>query len=140
MINKIIVGVMILMTVVTGRAVAQNQDKEQAAVRAAESWLKLVDDGKYAQSWAEAADNLKIIVTQQQMDQSFKSVREPLGKIITRKVKNTQYTTSLPGMPDGEYVVIQFESSFENKQEALEAVIPMIQKDSIWRVIGYSIK
>ena len=42
--------------------------------------------------------------------------------------------------PDGEYVVIQFATSFENKKTALEKVTPMMDKDGKWRVSGYSIK
>lgn len=68
------------------------------------------------------------------------AVRKPLGKLISRKVKNKNYTTSLPGAPDGEYVVIQFETSFEKKKSAIETVTPMMDKDRNWRVSGYYIK
>jgi hypothetical protein len=46
----------------------------------------------------------------------------------------------LPGAPDGEYVVIQYESSFEHKQAAVETVTPMLDKDGTWRVSGYFIR
>jgi len=48
--------------------------------------------------------------------------------------------TSMPGAPDGEYVVIQFESSFANKKSAVETVTPMKGEDGVWRVSGYYIK
>ena len=48
--------------------------------------------------------------------------------------------TSLPGAPDGEYVVIQFEASFGNKRASVETVTPMLDKDGQWRVSGYYIK
>jgi len=48
--------------------------------------------------------------------------------------------TSMPGAPDGEYVVIQFESSFANKESAVETVTPMKGEDGVWRVSGYYIK
>jgi hypothetical protein len=47
---------------------------------------------------------------------------------------------SLPGAPDGEYVVIQFATSFENKKSAIETVTPMLDSDGEWRVSGYFIK
>jgi ribosomal protein S17E len=46
----------------------------------------------------------------------------------------------LIGAPDGEYIVIQFETSFENKKAAIETVTPMMDKDWRWRVSGYYIK
>jgi ribosomal protein S17E len=41
---------------------------------------------------------------------------------------------------NGVYVVIEFESSFENKKSAVETVTPMMDKDGKWRVSGYYIK
>ncbi len=48
--------------------------------------------------------------------------------------------TSLPGAPDGQYVVIQYESSFEHKKSAIETVTPSQGADGHWRVSGYFIK
>ena len=63
-----------------------------------------------------------------------------MGKLISRQVKSTSYRTSLPGAPDGEYVIIQFKTSFDNKKSAIETVTPMKEKDGSWRVSGYYIK
>jgi hypothetical protein len=60
--------------------------------------------------------------------------------MLSRKRKNATYSKTLPGAPDGEYVVIQYESSFERKQSAVETVTPMLDKDGKWRVSGYFIK
>ena len=116
---------------------AEDSEKEKDAVAVAEEWLTMVDDGKYAESWKEAAQYFKNAVKQEQWEQSLQAVRNPLGKLISRKVKSKTYMTSLPGAPDGEYVVIQFESSFENKKSAIETVTPMMDKDAKWRVSGY---
>ena len=66
--------------------------------------------------------------------------RTPLGSVISRTLKSQQYLTTLPGAPDGEYVVIQFDTSFTNKASALETITPMLDKDGAWRVSGYYIK
>jgi hypothetical protein len=70
----------------------------------------------------------------------LKATRAPLGKVISRKVKSAVYKTSLPGAPDGKYVVIQYESSFEHKASAIETVTPMLGDDGQWRVSGYYIR
>jgi hypothetical protein len=67
-------------------------------------------------------------------------VREPLGKVISRKLQSAQFTKSLPGAPDGQYVVIRYDTSFSNKQSAVETITPMLDKDGQWRVSGYFIK
>jgi len=66
--------------------------------------------------------------------------REPLGKMISRRPKSATYTRTLPGAPDGEYVVVQYETSFEHKQSAIETVTPLLDHDGNWRVSGYFIK
>lgn len=117
-----------------------NPAKEKEAMQAALTWLSLVDKEQYDQSWNEAASYFKDAISQQQWLQSMKSVRKPLGQNLSREVKSQQYHTSLPGAPDGEYVVIQFASSFSNKKSAVETVTPMLDTDGEWRVSGYYIK
>ena len=62
--------------------------------------------------------------------------------MTSRKLKGAQYKTSLPGAPDGEYVVIQYDTSFENKRSAsaVETITPTLDKDAQWRVSGYFIR
>ena len=114
--------------------------KEQEATKAALTWLSLVDQEQYDTSWNEAASYFKGAVSQQQWLQSMESIRKPLGQNLSREVKSKKYHTSLPGAPDGEYVVIQFVSSFSNKKSAIETVTPMLDTDGKWRVSGYYIK
>jgi hypothetical protein len=114
--------------------------KEKAAVSEAERWLSLVDEGKYGESWKEAAEYLRNVVRQEQWEQSARAGRKPLGRLVSRKLASATYRTSLPGAPDGEYVVIQFSTSFENKKSAIETVTPMVDKDGKWRVSGYFIR
>jgi hypothetical protein len=113
---------------------------EKRALESAQLWLTAVDDGRYAESWEAAAEYFRNAVSREQWQQSLNAVRKPLGKVINRSVKTKQYTTSLPGAPDGKYVVIQFETSFANKKASVETVTPMLDKDGTWRVSGYYIK
>jgi hypothetical protein len=113
---------------------------EDAAQPAAESWLKLVDDGKYEASWDEAAKLFRDAVTKEQWAQAARGARGPLGKLVSRKVKSRQYTETVPGAPDGKYVIIQYDTSFERKASAVETVTPMLDPDGTWRVSGYYIR
>lgn len=121
-------------------AIADHVAQENAAVIAAENWLAMVDAGRYAESWQEASELFRNAVTLAQWKQSLQGARKPLGKLINRKVRTTTYKTSLPGAPDGKYVVIEFDTSFEKKKSALETVTPTMEKDGKWKVSGYYIK
>jgi hypothetical protein len=111
-----------------------------AAIEAAKTWLKLVDEGAYEQSWTQAAKYFRNNVSEQQWTTSLSAVRRPLGKVLSRKIKTSTYTTETSGAPDGRYVIIQFDTSFENKQNAAETITPMLDSDNKWRVSGYYIK
>jgi Protein of unknown function (DUF4019) len=107
---------------------------------AAKEWVALVDAGQYAESWDKAAELFKGRVGREQWAKMAAGVKNPLGKVESRKLLGIQQTKSLPGAPDGEYAVIQFQTAFEKKKEAVETVIPMRDKDGEWRVSGYFIR
>jgi Protein of unknown function (DUF4019) len=120
---------------------AQPADTAEAqAVAAAEAWLATVDAGDYGKSWDDAAKLFRGAVTKEAWEQAAAGVRTPLGAATSRKLKSKQAATSLPGAPDGHYVVIQFETVFEHKREAVETVTPMLDDDGVWRVSGYFVR
>lgn len=139
--SKFVSGLSVLALLLGICAAVQAQQKpEQLAQQSSDAWLALVDSGKYADSWQEASQIFKAAVTKEQWQNALRGSRDPLGKMLSRKLKSATYSKTLPGAPDGEYVVIQYESSFEHKQSAVETVTPMLDKDGTWRVSGYYIK
>jgi hypothetical protein len=121
-------------------AFTQDDEKKEAAEAVTSSWLKVVDSGAYAQSWEEAASGFKAAVTRPQWEQAMRANRAPLGAVQSRKLLLATYNTQLPGAPDGEYVVLQYDTSFEHKKAAIETVTPTMDKDGKWRISGYYIK
>jgi Fe2+ transport system protein B len=113
---------------------------EQAAVAVAGAWLNLVDQGRYGDSWQQAASLFQTAVNKEQWAASLQTIRQSLGKVISRKLNKKQYTHSLPGAPDGEYVVLEFYTVFEKKKNAVETVTPMLDSDGQWKVSGYYIR
>ena len=114
--------------------------QKSAAQKSAEQWLALVDAGSFAESWKTAAGFFQAAVPQDQWGHTIAAVRGPLGDLVSRKLKSAHYTKSLPGAPDGQYVVLQFDTSFANKKAAVETVTPMLDADGTWKVSGYYIK
>lgn len=139
MTGRALVRASVSVLVLAGSAWAADKP-EDLAQAAAESWLKLVDEGKAEASWERAARLFQGAVTKEQWKQALAGVRPPLGKLISRKLRSRQYSETLPGAPDGQYVVIQYESVFEKKTSALETITPMLDPDGAWRVSGYFIR
>ena len=114
-------------------------EAEKQAEEAALAWLSLVDAGQYKASWKKAASLFRAQVSVKQWSQAVSAARKPFGKLKSRQLMDATYATSLPGAPDGEYVVLQFEAVYEHKASAIETVTPM-QDDGNWRVSGYYIR
>ena len=110
------------------------------ATAAAEAWLTLVDRGDSAESWKTGAHAFKSALSQEQWRTALGAARKPLGKTLSRTVQSQRFATSLPGAPDGQYLVIQYHASFEGKKSATETVTPVLDSDGEWRVCGYYIK
>jgi hypothetical protein len=139
--RKIAVFCIFCLTMFVLSAVSFADDsRDDEVLKAANEWLMLVDEGKYAESWDNAAEYFKNALSSEDWQTSLAAGRTPLGKMITRVSKGIDYKTSLPGAPDGEYAVIVYRTSFAHKESATEFVTPMRQKDGSWKVSGYYIK
>jgi hypothetical protein len=118
-----------------GVAAPSKEDAEASA----RSWLALIDSQKYEESWAEAGSFFRSSVKQQDWVQQVKNVRGGMGSLTMRKPLKTTMAKSLPGAPDGEYAVVQFDTVLKNKAKAVET-IPMMLEDGKWKAAGYFIK
>lgn len=116
------------------------QPDTKPAQKAAGAWVRLIDEGKYDESWDQAAHIFKDRVTKETWAKNVKAVREPFGKVVSRNLGDTQYLKHMPGAPDGEYVMMRLDGSFANRKDTTETVIATKEKDGEWRVSGYFIK
>lgn len=133
---------MLVLTAILGFSFAAGArgGKESAAVMASKRWLALVDAQQYNESWETAAEYFKDAIISGRWEKMLTAVRRPLGKVQSRELASKEFMTEIPGASDGEYVVIQYKTSFENKKSAFGTATPMLDKDGKWRVSGYFIK
>ena len=69
-----------------------------------------------------------------------KDARRPLGAVKSRRPREWRYSTTIAGAPDGHYAMIQFDTRFEGKADAVETLTVMRDFDGLWRVAGYFVK
>jgi hypothetical protein len=113
--------------------------EEQAAHASADAWLALIDQKQFAQSWDAAAPLFQSSVTKEKWESAVKAAREPLGDVSSRKFRATEYKTSLPGAPPGQYVVVYYETAFAQKQGTTES-LTLMKSDDAWKVAGYFVQ
>jgi len=81
-------------------------------------------------------------MTKTQWEDALAKVRAPLAAVLSRKLTSATFTKTLPGAPEGAYVVIQYETDFSGHPSGkmIETVTPAKEKDGSWKVSGYYIK
>ncbi len=121
-------------------AADEETEAKAAAEKQATAWVELLDTGKYAVSWTQAGASFQEALLQEKWVTMAAKARDPLGKVLSRAVSKSEYTESLPGAPDGKYVVVEFTTSFEQKKSGAETAIMSLEKDGAWRAVGYFIK
>ena len=110
------------------------------AMAVAEQWLAIVDTGGYGESWEASAPLMREAIEKQRWEIQISAVRGPLGTANARKLRTATYARQLPNAPVGEYVVIQYDTRFENRPMSTEIVTPMRQPDGGWKIAGYIIR
>jgi hypothetical protein len=132
---------LLMAAVLASVTAARAQDIDaKAAQAAAEAWLSLIDSETYAESWETAASGFKNAITSERWQAAVANARRPMGKLKQRSLDKATTARTLPGAPDGEYVVFQFNTAFENKAAAVETVTAAKDTDGMWRIAGYFVK
>lgn len=109
----------------------------EQAKAAARAWLAVADREDYIRTWQQAASVLRRSTSQYDWVTLAVDLRSPLGALKQRELQGASYATQLPGLPDGEYVILQYRSDFEHQDDATETVTPMRDSDGQWRVVSY---
>ncbi|MGA7712889.1 MAG: DUF4019 domain-containing protein [Rhizomicrobium sp.] len=122
--------------VVTGRpALAATAEPTSSAYQ----WLTLIDNEKYADSWAEGSTLFRARVTEKSWESITRIFREAVGHIVWRDVDSVSLVGELPNMPRGQYAVVRYKAKFERKADCVE-VVSLSQENGLWRVASYTIK
>ena len=76
----------------------------------ARQWLTLIDDSNYTQGIAQMGQQ-----TRKDTIESLSRLREPLGAMGQRSLKEIALAKSVKGMPAGQYAVVSYETRFANR-------------------------
>jgi hypothetical protein len=116
------------------------QGDDQDAIEAGKQWLALIDAGNAGKAWDTSSAHLKSIVTRQKWIAGMRDARKPFGKLASRNATKFARAHSMPGAPDGDYALIEYEATFANGKRATEQLTWMLEDSGAWRVSGYYIK
>ncbi len=110
---------------------AAAEPSEAAAARAAEDFLNLVDQSRWAESYAATGAQFRELNTLERWSEVSERVRPPLGKLLTRNLVGNEY---VPAPPEG-YRLIKFRSTYANGTAQTES-LSLAWEDGAWKVVG----
>ena len=113
--------------------------EEQSAERQALGFLGYLDQGRFADSYAYTGMLIRAQLDRDSFSAQIQKTRAGTGPLQGRELIDASYTTTVPGAPEGQYVVLHYHASFANRQDTVETVTLAFAK-GYWRVSGYYIK
>ena len=113
---------------------------DKDVVKASEEWLTMLDKGQLGPAWDVSAGSLKKSVTRKEWINGVSGVRKPFGKVVARKAEKFARAHQLPGLPEGDYALLLFDTKFANGKQAEEQLTWTFENDEVWRVAGYFIR
>jgi hypothetical protein len=102
-----------------------------AAARAAEAFLMLIDESRWAESYAATGSQFRKLNTLARWTEVSEKVRPPLGTVLTRNLVTNEF---VPAPPEG-YQLVKFASSYADGTNQVESV-SLEWEDGAWRVVG----
>ena len=112
-------------------AITNAEADPAAAARAAEDFLVLVDERRWAESYAATGVQFRELNTLERWTAVSEQVRPPLGTMLTRDIVGNEF---VPAPPQG-YQVIKFRSTYANGTQQTESV-SLAWEDGAWKVAG----
>ena len=131
---RAIFGLSIVLLVSCGDVVELTPDMRESADR----YMTLLDRGQYVEVWNQSSSIFRETVTTEDWVKQVSRLKEPLGKAKTRWQRDVIGQENPANHPPGSYVLINFETGFEN-DEAVETLV-LYQESDTWELAGYFIK
>ena len=100
----------------------------------ARQWLTLIDDSNYTQGIAQMVQQ-----TRKADIENLSRLREPLGAMAERNLKEIALDKRASGLPSGQYAVVRYQSRFANRTTAIETVTLAMTKAG-WTVVRYHVE
>ena len=111
--------------------------EDDTGIARAAHWLGMVDGLAHQDAWATADPLFKEAVMPEQWQRILSGLRAAWGPVKSRTLFHNTFIQSLPGMPAGDYLILRFLSTFENKPDAMETLTLIHREQDGWQIAGF---
>lgn len=113
-------------------------EDERAAVDAAQQWLKLMDQGKYEESWKQASKYLQRQFNQKNWTRARQATPHPKTRAKTRVLDQFQFLPKAPpGLGEAPAVILRFRTPGADFD--LYEIVALAKLEGRWQPTGYQI-
>jgi len=119
------------------------QGEQSAAMiesaQAAKIYVGGLDKQEYRESWTQGDELFQHTISQGEWVEALNLSRKPLGQVRSRVLKDQRPAWDPRGLPKGAYMVVEYETSFENAPSSGELLTLRKGSDGTWRVLTYQV-
>nr|WP_298928238.1 DUF4019 domain-containing protein [uncultured Erythrobacter sp.] len=119
---------------------AVEQQASPAALTRATNFIAAVDASNWEGSWKIAGEFFQTETTAGEWAAIVEPVRKPLGIVTERRLVSVQQVNTLPGAPEGDYEVLQYQTKFAQDALISTETVVMIRNGEGFDVAGYFIR
>lgn len=109
------------------------------ALQVAKKYVETIDNGQYGETWQSGDVIFKKTVSANEWALALRAARGPLGKVINRTLKDEKPAFNPAGLPQGAYMVVEYNTSFERAPNSGELLTLRQGEDGKWRVLTYQV-
>ena len=128
-----------LLLVVLTSALSHAQLLPSAALARSEGFTALLDAGQWQQAYADMSDMLHLLTGEEAWIAEQQRSRTLLGEVLQRDLKTVKSRDHYPGLPDGTYLIVCYETETRYKRQAVEVLL-LMQRNGSWDICKYSIR
>ncbi|MDA3902500.1 MAG: DUF4019 domain-containing protein [Desulfuromusa sp.] len=110
-----------------------------AALLTAESFVAAIDNGDFLKAYSSASPDLQLLKPEKQWIDEQSLTFQLLGKPLHRRLMTVDARDIYPGLPDGNYLLVSYQTTTEHKAKAIEVLL-LKEKGEEWMVCKYSIR
>ncbi len=105
----------------------------------AENYLNAMDKDDYENSWGFCDPLLQHAMNQNEWERDLQAAKFYLGDIKSRSLRAQRITWDPQGMPEGPYIVIEYDAKSSRTAELSEVITMRRGEDGQWRVLMYQV-
>ena len=114
----------------------QYSPAEEAVIRPAKIWLKLLDEGQFSQSWQITNKTFKNDVSEKRWIIGMEYMRAPFGNALSREIEFCRFEEYDADAGYHRKALIKFQTTFEDGS-ATEEFVELRFDGDLWRVSAY---